>query len=164
MFSKGYCKVSRRPSRLSLETPFWAWSRLWALDPNFFSGYTRVWIPANFCVKWPLIIGQRPRSLPLSKHKKFPYNILYGDVRLTKAIRTWPLVCINRLARFKFYFIRNLQLWLKFYAALWVQNTTEDIPLRVNLHQQVRVKFYCEMQFLNYPLDVQVWLCLCKSQ
>ena len=36
--------------------------------PKCFSGYRRVCIPTNFFVKWPLIIGQRPRSLPISKH------------------------------------------------------------------------------------------------
>ena len=36
--------------------------------PKFFSGYSRVCIPTNFFVHWPMIIGQRPRSLPLSKH------------------------------------------------------------------------------------------------
>ena len=41
-------------------------------------------------------------------------------------------------------------------AALWVHNTTGNTPLKVNLHQQMRIKFFCEMQFINYPLDVQV--------
>ena len=41
-------------------------------------------------------------------------------------------------------------------AALWVHNTTGNIPLQLNLHQQMRIKFFCEMQFINYPMDVQV--------
>ena len=41
-------------------------------------------------------------------------------------------------------------------VALWVHNTTGNTPLKVNLHQQMRIKFFCEMQFINYPLDVQV--------
>ena len=47
---------------------------------------------------------------------------------------------------------------MKYFTALRVLNTTEEAAFELNLHQHVKVKFYCEMVFSNYPLDVQVKL------
>ena len=47
---------------------------------------------------------------------------------------------------------------MKYFTALRVLNTTEEAAFELNLHQHVKVKFYCEMVFSNYPLDEQVKL------
>ena len=41
-------------------------------------------------------------------------------------------------------------------AAIRVENTTNEKATLINTHLQASIKFWCEMEFRNYPFDVQV--------
>ena len=42
-------------------------------------------------------------------------------------------------------------------VAIRVGNTTNEKPTLINTHLQASIKFWCEMEFWNYPFDVQVF-------